>query len=117
MSREARDLIQIYHVIDRYRAAFESGDISKVLAAYPALPAKQQQFWSDNVFALADGIHATVDYTKNQVTGDSADMDFTMRLRFTYKKGRTPGSITLPYHAGLAKESGVWGLRELRQQQ
>ena len=114
--RENPDATQIRAVIDRYRAAVETGDIARVRAAYAAMPATQQQFWSNNVFALADGIHATVDYANQQIAGDSAAADFTMRLRFTYTKGRTPGSITLPYHARLTRDGVSWVLNELRSQ-
>jgi serine/threonine protein kinase len=107
---------QVRAAIDRYRAAFESRDIAKVLQFYPSMPVAQQKNWRDNVFADAAAVHAEVTYDRERILGDSADVDFTMKLRNTYAKGRPPTSYALKYRATLAHEGGAWVFKRMQQQ-
>jgi serine/threonine protein kinase len=105
---------QVRSAISRYAAAFESGDTARVRAAYPSMPPKTLNGWG-GLFARADNIHASVKYlNKDRVALDSADVDFTMQLRYTFRSGRAPGSNTQRYHATLAREGGAWVLKSLQ---
>jgi serine/threonine protein kinase len=106
---------QVRSAISRYAAAFESGDTAKVRAAYPTIPLPQLDRLRTGLFTQADNIHAIVEYNaKDRIARDSADVDFTMRLRYTFRNGRTPGSNTLRYHAALVHEGGAWVLKSLQ---
>jgi hypothetical protein len=99
--------------IVRFAKAIESGDTASLRNAYPAMTVAQQVSWEKNFFARADSINASMRYGATRIDGDSADVDFSVRLKIRYKDTVTPGEIPLNQHARLARNGGRWQIVEL----
>jgi eukaryotic-like serine/threonine-protein kinase len=78
--------------INRYVQAIESRRVDKLREAYPNLTDQQQKFWENSVFGIATAINASVSYGKMSETDDKAEVDFTLRVAYTYR-GNTRGNI------------------------
>jgi hypothetical protein len=105
----------MHEPLDRYAKAFATDNLEAVVQAYPNMPGTlrtQLRKFLDN----ADHIRAVPNYGPATVTGDRAELQFSVRLRFTTANSTQPISSVLPYHAVIAKRAGKWEIAELRQE-
>jgi serine/threonine protein kinase len=96
--------------IDRLAFAIESGEISRVAAAFPNLTPTQRTAWQ-NLFVQADQIAATTRVRNVNVDGDAATADVTLNLTVQQGGARTTSSTN--YRARLVRSGTAWTLVEL----
>jgi serine/threonine-protein kinase len=105
----------LHEPLDRYAKAFATDNLEAVVQAYPSMPgALRDQL--RKFFEKADHIRAVPNYGPETVTGDRAELQFSVRLRFTTANSTQPISSVLPYHAVIVKRAGKWEIAELRQE-
>jgi hypothetical protein len=95
-------------VVGKYAQAFQAGNVSALTRVYPAMPQSQQDSYQKNYFERTDHIDAAVNYGETKVVGDSAQVDFTIKLNMVLKS-KQPEEITFPpQRAKLVRKSGTW---------
>jgi hypothetical protein len=99
--------------IEAIARAIESRDIARVQAAWPGLTDRQRTFWERNVFALAEMLKATVQYTGASRSPGGAEVDFTLRVRFRYRSGETGALRPQRLRAVLSSRGGTWKIDQL----
>ncbi len=92
----------------RYARAMESGNVTMLHAAYPAMTAKQQEYWEQTVFSRAERITATVRYGAMRIKGDSAEAEFRLSLSVVQKATSQVNAYTFRQRAILVKQGGTW---------
>ncbi|MEO5818456.1 MAG: serine/threonine-protein kinase [Gemmatimonadaceae bacterium] len=100
--------------IVRFAKAIESGDTASLRTAYPAMTVGQQVSWQTNFFARAENIATSIRYGPTRIYGDSAEADFSVRLKINYKGSRITGAIPLNQHARLVRIGDRWQIVALR---
>ena len=100
--------------IQRYAHAIESMRVDKLREAYPNLTRQQQEFWENGVFGIATHVNASVRYGKMTETPDKAEVDFTLRVSYTYKGNTRGNNPPQQLHATLAKTTLGWEISQIR---
>ena len=105
----------MHALINAFRSAIQTEKLDAISAVYPALSPDQQAAWT-HMFNAAKDIRATVHYRREHVVGNTADVDFTIRLSYWLRKDNSKGDSEMLYHALMSKDSGNWVLKELKPQ-
>ncbi|MDB4889788.1 MAG: protein kinase [Gemmatimonadetes bacterium] len=98
----------------KFAKAIESGDTASLRTAYPAMTVGQQVSWQTNFFARAENIETSIRYGATRIYGDSADAEFSLRLKINYKDSKSSGAIPLNQHARLTRVGDRWQIVALR---
>ncbi len=98
----------------RLSLAIESGNIATLREANPSMTAAQAKDWEEAFFNRAEKINAVNIYGPMKIDGDSAEADFTIKLRVVNKDGSGPNSTRMKRRATLVKGADGWRLVSLR---
>ena len=100
--------------IARFARAIETGSVAALRVAYPGMTSKQQDTWDRQIFSKAEQISTRVEFGAIHVSGDTAEVDFTVMMNMLIKDTRLP--ITSPYrqHATLVRTGRAWQIAALR---
>ena len=96
------------------RRAIESGNIATLRAANPTMTPEQERSWQENFFNRAEKIDATIVYGPTKIRGDSAEADFSLKLKILFKDTKASGTIPMNRHATLVKRADGWHIVSLR---
>jgi serine/threonine-protein kinase len=116
LKRAAPDVPKpVRDAFNRYTRAIESMRVDKLKEAYPGLTPEQQKAWETGVFAIANGIRATVAYDSVKVYKDGAEVAFTLNLAYDYQ-GSMKASLPKhnKQHAILKQTDAGWQIVEIR---
>jgi len=91
-----------------FAKAIESGDTASLRRAYPAMKVEQQVNWDKNFFARAENIATSISYGATRINGDSADAEYTLRLKILWKDTKQSGSGRMNQRARLARNGDRW---------
>jgi hypothetical protein len=99
-------------VVGKYAQAFEAGSVSALKSVYPNMTQTQRDTYQKNFFERTDKIDAAVTYGDTKVIGDSAQVDFTIKLSMLNKATKQmEAPLALPpQRATLIRKSGGWQL-------
>ena len=100
--------------ISRYARAIASGNIATLRLAHQTMTPQQNEYWERNVFARAEHIDATIRYGRTRVSGDTANVDFSLLLRFVLKDTKQSSSAIRPQHATVVRHGKTWQIATLR---
>ena len=110
----AAEFAPVHAPIARFARAIEQHDVTALRAAYPGLTSKQQESWEKNFFARADSISAPVRYGATKVTGEIAEIDFTLMLVSFQRDTKARVPSPLRQHATVVKRGAAWEIVALR---
>jgi serine/threonine-protein kinase len=106
------EAVAVRERLQRFARAYESGDAAVVHNAFPGMPASQVEGLR-GFFTGAQHVHAATDIGEPAVTGDRAQVDFTLRLRFQYAGSQASGSSVQRYRATLVRRDAAWLILQL----
>ncbi|HEX7019207.1 MAG TPA: serine/threonine-protein kinase [Gemmatimonadaceae bacterium] len=98
--------------LDHFTTALATGDLAAVQKAYD-LPVQQQNFWR-SFFQDAEHVSASATYGSTSQRGDRATLSYAVRVKVTYKGGKSPQDLTFRYKATLERQNGIWRIAELQ---
>lgn len=104
----------VHAPIESFARAIEHKDIAAMRAAYPGMTSRQQESWDKNFFERAESISAPVHYGATKVTGETAEVDFTLMLVSLQKDTKQKVPSPLRQHATLVKRGTTWDIVALK---
>jgi hypothetical protein len=100
--------------IEAFARAIASGDVGLLRGAYPELSGDQEKVWTEGFFKQAENIKVTrVGFGRPKISGNTAEVDFTVGVTFDYRSSKTPGSNLLRQHATLEKQGATWRIKSM----
>jgi serine/threonine protein kinase len=99
--------------LKHYADAFNSSDVNAVIQAYPGTMPDKLRETLTNFMAGAQKFQSKAIFGDATITGDRAELPFTVQLRYTPKGTFQTQTSPLKYRAVLVKENGVWKISQL----
>ena len=85
-----------------------------IRGVFPAMPRPLLESLKSEFYSKVDNISTTPQFGTPTITGEKAEVDFTLRLKYTLRDSKAQGATTLKYHATLAQHGDLWEITDLR---
>jgi serine/threonine-protein kinase len=106
------DTASIQQSFDPINNAVRSGLLAEVDRAFPALPPNERT-WFGQLFARGAGFTVTPNFSNWRIGRDTADVVFTLHVRYHEKNAAEPNATTRRYQAKLVRRGSNWQITEL----
>jgi hypothetical protein len=98
--------------LERMSAAATRGELALADAAPSLSPAQKETF--QRVYSRGESIHSTSQIGQAIVSGNHAEVPFTLTLTYVDKTAKTLSSVRIEYLAVLERHGTRWDISELR---
>jgi hypothetical protein len=102
----------IHEPLDRFATAMGNGE-EAIRDAFPGVPQPLLDPLKSQFFSKVDHIRATPVYGSLTISGDHAELPFTLQLRYQFRDSKSPGAGTIKYRASLDKRDDHWQITQL----